>query len=119
MASAAQETGNSPLFSRTDANRIMAQASGNAIRSQRQTSEKLEKLTGLPERRIEVLRSFTEEGPVYLEDVLCLAAVLGPQFVTGILAEVDMYANRFNGQSPEKIAAEIIQLARKLTGERE
>jgi hypothetical protein len=97
----------------------MAQASGNAIRSQRQTSEKLEKLTGLPDRRIEVLRSFTEEGPVYLEDFLCLAAVLGPQFVTGVLSEVDMYANRFNGASPEKIAAEAIQLLEKIAGGRE
>lgn len=112
------KTGNSPLFSRAQGQEIMARALGREMRSQRQTNEKLEKLSGIKERRIEALRSFTEEAPVSLEDVLSLAAVLGPRFVTGILSEVDMYAAQFNGASPEKIAAEIIELASRIGGER-
>lgn len=110
------KTGNAPLFSRSQAVEIMARVLGREMRAQRLTNEKLEKLTGVLDRRIEALRSYTEEAPVHLEDVLNLAAVLGPRFVTGILAEVDMYATQFNGASPEKIGAEIIHLANKLTG---
>lgn len=117
MATAPNETGNLPLFSRPDAVTIMARALGREMRAQRHTNEKLEKLCGIPERRIEALRSFTEETPVNLADVLSLAAVLGPRFVTGIFSEVNMYAAEFNGASPEKIGAEIVELARKLTGE--
>jgi hypothetical protein len=86
------------------------------MRAQRQTSEKLSRLSGVPERRIEMLRSYTEETPVYLEDVLALASVLGARFLTGVLAEIDMYAAEFNGSSPEKIGAEIVALASKLAG---
>lgn len=117
MATNAENTSNPPLFSRSQAVEFMARSLGREIRAQRLTNEKLEKLTGIPERRIEALRSYTEEAPVHLEDLLSLATVLGPRFVTGILTEIDMYAAQFNGASPEKIGAEIIQLAHKLTGD--
>jgi hypothetical protein len=80
------------------------------------TNEMLEKLSGVPERRIEMYRSQTEEAPVYLEDIWAIATVLGPRFLTGLLSKIGMYAAEFNGSSPEKIAGEIIQLAAKLTG---
>lgn len=104
------------MFSRADANRIMAKALCNEMRAQRQTNEKLEALTGVKDRRIEALRSFTEECPVCLEDILNLGPALGPRFVTALISEIDMYAARFNGESPEKIAGEIIQLANKIAG---
>jgi hypothetical protein len=121
MASNLHSTGNCAdnsrkLFTREDANRIMAQVLGREMRAQRQTSEKLDKVTGVSERRVEMLRSFAEETPVYLEDILALATVLGPRFVTGLLSEVDMYAVEFNGASPERIADQIIELADKLKG---
>lgn len=104
------------LFSRTHANEAMARGLGREMRNQHLTNEKLEKLSGVPERRIEMLRSYTEESPVHLEDMLSIAAVLGPRFLTSIFSELDMYAAHFNGASPERIGAEIIQLAHKLTG---
>jgi hypothetical protein len=112
---------NSPnrLFTRADANEFTARALGIAMRGGRHTNEKLEKLTGLRDRRIEKLRSHTEETPVYLEDVLAIAVALGadgPRFLTGIFAEIDMYASQFNGASPERIADQIIELADKLKG---
>jgi hypothetical protein len=119
MASLPETTGNNRLYSREDANRWIGGPSGPLAREMRAkgiTAEKLERLSGVPERRIEMLRSQNEETPVYLEDVIAIASVLGPRFLTGILSEVDMYAAEFNGASPEKIGAEIIQLARKLTG---
>lgn len=119
MATIPNDTGNLPLFSRPAAITIMARALGREMRAQRHTNEKLEKLCGIPERRIEALRSFTEESPVYLSDVLSLAAVLGPRFLTGIFSEINMYAAEFNGASPEKVAGDAIALLRKITGETE
>jgi hypothetical protein len=122
MASAPEATGNlvntsrERIFTRKTANEIMARALGREIRAQHYTNEKLERLSGVPERRIEMLRSFTEEAPVQLEDLLSLAAVLGERFLTGIVADLDMYVATYNGASPEKIGAEIIQLATMLTG---
>jgi hypothetical protein len=119
MATAAPSTGNlhedSRMFSRADANEIVARALGLTMRG-KHTNEKLSRLSGVPERRIEMLRSYTEETPVYLEDLLAIAAVLGPRFFTGILSEIDMYAAQFNGASPERIADQIIELADKLKG---
>jgi hypothetical protein len=114
---------NSPnrMFSRADANKFAADALSMVMRGSRHTNEKLERLTGLRDRRIEKLRSYAEETPVYLEDVLAIAVALGPdgpRFLTGILSEIDMYAAEFNGSSPEKIGAEIIALAQRLGGER-
>jgi hypothetical protein len=86
------------------------------MRAQHFTNEKLERLSGVPERRIEMLRSYTEEAPVQLEDLLSIAAVLGERFLTGITTELDMYVASFNGASPERIGSEIIELANKLTG---
>jgi hypothetical protein len=117
MASAPNNTGNLPLFSRPDAVTIMARALGREMRSQKQTNEKLERLTGLPERRIEALRSFTEESPVYLSDVLSLAAVLGPRFLTSIFSEINMYAAEFSGASPQKVANDAIALLRQIVGD--
>lgn len=116
MASSPNSTGNERLFSRSQVNDLVARALGREARAQRTTNEKLEKLTGIPERQVEALRSFSEEVPIYLEDILSLATVLGPRFLTGLLSEIDMYAAQFNGSSPEKIAGEIIELATKLTG---
>lgn len=116
MAGPVDKTGNSPLFSRAQAQEIMARALGREMRAQRQTNEQVERLAGIKDRRIETLRSFTEEGPVHFEEVLALAAVLGPRFVSGLLSEVNMYAAEYRGASPEKIGAEIIELAHKLTG---
>lgn len=116
MATAPDTTGNLRLFSRAQANKLMADALGREMRAQRHTNEKLEKLSGVPERRIEMLRSYTEEAPVQLEDLLSVAAVLGPRFLTGVLSEIDMYAAQFNGASPERIADQIIELADKLKG---
>ncbi len=87
------------------------------MRAKNLTSEMLEKLSGVPERRIEMLRSQTEETPIYLEDVVAIGSVLGPRFLTGILSKVGMYAAEFSGTSPEKIAGEAIALLRKITGE--
>jgi hypothetical protein len=117
MATAPNNTGNLPLFSRPDAVTIMARALGREMRAQKMTNEKLEKLSGLPERRIEALRSFTEEAPVNLADVLSLAAVLGARFVTGIFSDLNMYAAEFNGASPEKVANDAIALLRQIVGD--
>ncbi len=105
------------LYSREDANRIVAAALGRELRAKRDmTNEVLCRLSGVPERRIEMLRSCTEETPVYLEDILAIGSVLGPRFLTGILSDIGMYAAEFGGVSPEKIGAEIIALASKLNG---
>ena len=116
MASAPNNTGNCDLFSRSDATTIMARALGRAMRSQKQTTEKLARLTGIPERRIESYRSFSEDAPVTLEDLLAIAEVLRAPFLTGLFSEIDIYAAEFNGASPEKIGAQIMELANKLTG---
>lgn len=116
MTAPVDKTGNAPLFSRVQGQEIMARALGREMRAQRQTNEQVERLSGLKERRIETLRSFTEEAPVHFEEVLSLAAVLGPRFVSGLLSEINMYAAEYRGASPEKIGAEIIELAHKLTG---
>jgi hypothetical protein len=130
MASRADSRGNSDLFSphekrrinRADVNRIVANALGDQCRASRKTSEIMEELSGVPERQIEKLRSFTEETPVNLEDILSLAAALGrpysTRFLTAILAEVEHYASPYSGgPTPEKIAGEIMQLAAKLAGD--
>lgn len=124
MSAADTSTGNfsltsrARLYGREDANRIVAGPLGREMRAAKHmTNEVLSRLSGVPERRIEMLRSHTEETPVYLEDVLAIASVLGPRFLTGILSEIDMYAGEMGGTSPEKIGAEIIQLAARLTGE--
>lgn len=116
MATAPNSTGNERLFSRAQSNKFMADALGREMRSQRLTNEKLEKLSGVPERRIEMLRSYTEEAAVQLEDLLSISAVLGTRFLTSIISELDMYAAQFNGSSPERIADQIIELADKLRG---
>lgn len=119
MASAADATGNSRLFSRTDANNWLSGPNGPLSREMRAkglTSEMLEKLSEVPERRLEMYRSQTEETPVYLEDIVALASVLGPRFLTGILSQIGMYAAEFHGASPERIADQIIELADKLKG---
>jgi len=119
MASLPDDTGRAPRRKFKHRARTKKRPSGPLAREMRAkgiTAEKLERLSGVPERRIEMLRSQNEETPVYLEDVIAIASVLGPRFLTGILSEIDMYAAEFNGASPEKIGAEIIQLAHKLTG---
>lgn len=113
------KTGNAPTITRLTATETFARALGREMRSQRFTNEKLEHLTGIAERRIESLRSYAEDAPVYLEDFLTLASVLGKRFVTGVLADVDMYASDYSGESPEKIAGQIKLLAGKLMGEAE
>jgi hypothetical protein len=126
MATAPENRGNcadnSPdrMFTRADANKFVADAARLAMRGNRHTNEKLERLTGIRDRRIEKLRSYEEETPVYLEDVLALAAALGsdgPRFLTSILSDsVGMYAAEFGGPSPDKIADQIIRLADQLKG---
>src|SRR5262245_56366319 len=116
MASRADDRGKSLTVSPEAVQTAMARALGREMRAQGQTNEKLEALCGVPDRRIEKYRSFTEDAPVYLEDFLSIASVLGPRFVTGILSEINMYAAEFNGVSPEKIGAEIAALAAKLAG---
>lgn len=105
-----------PIFSPDDAVRIMAGALGREMRAQRFTNEQLARLTRIKERRIEALRSYTEDSRIYLEEVLALATVLGDRFVSGLLAEVNMYAAEYRGASPEAIASEAITLLQKLTG---
>jgi len=117
MASAPEQTGNERLFSREQTNTIAARALGREMRLQKITNEQLEKLCGVPERQIESYRSHTEIAPIPLCDLLSIASILGPRFLTGIFTEINMYAAEFNGHSPEKIGAEIVELARKLTGE--
>jgi hypothetical protein len=117
MATRPSETGNERLFSREHTNTITARALGREMRLQKVTNEQLEKLSGVPERLIESYRSHTEMAAIPLCDLLSIASVLGPRFLTGILAEINMYASEFKGCSPEKIGAEIIELARRLTGE--
>lgn len=130
MASHADSRGNSDLFSphdkriikRPEANNLVANALGAQLRASRKTNEMLEDQSGVPERQIEKLRSFTEETPINLEDVLSIAAALGrpysTRFLTAIFAEVEHYATPYSGgPTPEKIAGEIMQLAAKLAGE--
>lgn len=109
---------NSPerRFTRAFVNQLVAKHLGKAMRAQQRTTDQLEKLTTVPERRIEKLRSFTEETPVYFEDILALGEELGERFLTGLISEIGMYAATYNGSNPEKIAAEIIVLAGKITG---
>jgi hypothetical protein len=131
MASAPDSRGNCDLFSphdkrivkRAEANTFVANALGAQMRASRKTNEMLEDQSGVPERQIEKLRSFTEETPINLEDVLSIAAALGrpysTRFLTTIFSEVEHYAAPYNGgSSPEKIASEIMRLAAKLTGEK-
>lgn len=131
MAAHHDSRGNCDLFSphdkrivkRTEANNLVANALGAQLRASRKTNEMLEDQSGVPERQIEKLRSFTEETPINLEDVLSIAAALGrpysTRFLTTIFAEVEHYAAPYNGgASPEKIAGEIMNLAAQLTGEK-
>lgn len=116
--SLADENGKDFGVSRSVIQETFARALGREMRAQRFTNEKLERLTGIADRRIESLRSYNEEAPVYLEDFLTIATVLGPRFVSGVLAEVDMYAAAYNGEAPDKLAAQIIELAEKIGGAR-
>lgn len=131
MATRYDSRGNCDLFSphdkraikRADVNTIVANALGPQMRASRKTNEVLEELSGVPERQIEKLRSFTEETPVNLEDILCIAQALGrpysTRFLSAIFAEVEHFATPYSGgPSPQKIASEIINLAAKLTGDK-
>lgn len=130
MATRNDSRGNCDLFSphekriikRAEVNQLVANALGAQMRASRKTNEMMEELSGVPERQIEKLRSFTEETPVNLEDVLSLAAALGrpysTRFLTAVLAEVEHFASPYSGgPTPEKIAGEIMQLAAKLAGD--
>lgn len=93
------------------------------MRASRKTNEMIEDQSGVPERQIEKLRSFTEETPINLEDVLSIAAALGrpysTRFLTTIFSEIEHYAAPYDGgASPEKIAGQIMDLAAKLAGDK-
>lgn len=120
MASVPDSTGIPRLYSREDANRWLAGPRGPLAREMNargMTNEMLEKLSGVPERRIEMLRSQTEETPVYLEDIVAIGSILGARFLTGVLSNIGMYAAEFNGNSPQKVAGQAIALLQQLTGD--
>lgn len=129
MATRCDSRGNCDLFSphdkrqvkRSEANTLVANALGAQMRASRKTNEIMEELSGVPERQIEKLRSFTEETPINLEDILSLAAALGrpysTRFLTTIFAEVEHRAEPYGAASPDKIASELMSLAAQLKGD--